>query len=209
MAISFTSIPRKRCKAIFHQALRNPKQGGVIRWSRTVLSTSASYTESNPFSMGWIITIPETIIFPGLVVLLFFKGLSFVVPETPPVLWKESILLHFLCNMILWSAERTWKGKAERTRRRSRRRAFVVKAVDGDLREMAHFLGLPQIVCGGEEAAHIFWAFSALCANQRKGPPLHPLCLSHLTGKSGMRNFLLPCLSTQSKQGPGGGWGLP
>lgn len=83
--------------------------------------------------------------------------------------------------MILWSAERTWKGKSKRGRRRSRRRPFVVRVVDGDLREMAHFLGLPQIVCGGEEAAHIFWAFSALSANWRKGPPLHPLCLSHLT----------------------------
>lgn len=39
------------------------------------------------------------------------------------------------------------------------------KVVDGDLREMAHFLGLPQIVCGGEEAAHIFCAFSVLCGN--------------------------------------------
>lgn len=32
----------------------------------------------------------------------------------------------------------------------------MVRLVDSDLREMVHFLGLPQIVCGGDEAAHIF-----------------------------------------------------
>lgn len=84
----------ERCKAILHQVMCNPKQGGLQ-------SNEVRLSESRLFTMEWMVTIPETIIFPQIIVLLVCKGLRWCLS---PLRFSEKTAYCFISSAT-WSSE--------------------------------------------------------------------------------------------------------